>query len=221
MSLLAVFGLVMERLVYVYTERRGTALTRCATWINCALYCLLPWVLATLLVLPVFYEALVERVPHEPCAFRVRAHYFLLLHVLSFLPAALAVFVTAPLAGLLDCLRAERCSYPPSTPRGQSLVIAVVLSFMAVFFESPYFVVRVLIMSVECSNSYCARFSEGVTGGMWLRIAKAAAMPFVWLVYSDVRDAMLCRLRYKKVRNPGRAGSIEDEDNYHLVNTRM
>jgi hypothetical protein len=52
---------------------------------------------------------------------------------------------------------------------------------------------------------------------MWLRIAKASLMPFVWLVYSDLRDAMLCRLHYKRVpRNS--SGSIEDDD-YRLVNT--
>lgn len=217
-SLLAVFGLVTERLVYVFTERRGTSLTRCATWVNCALYFLLPWVVATLLILPIFYEALVERVPEQHCAYTVRDHYFLALEILSFLPAALAVFVTAPLAGLLDCLRSDNCTSFPGTPRGESLVIAVLVSFLAVFCETPYFVVRMLIMCLECNNPFCSRFNEGVTGGMWLRIAKAAAMPFLWLVYSDIRDAMLCRMQYKKVRNPA---NIEDEDNYRLVNTSI
>lgn len=219
-SLLAVLGLVMERLVYVFTERRGTHLTRFATWVNCALYCLLPWLVAAILVVPIFYEALVEPVSDQHCAFRVRDHYFLALQILSFLPAALAVFITAPLAGLLDCLRSDKCTYSPSTPRGESLVIAVLVSVLAVFCETPYFVVRMLIMCMECNNPYCSRFNDGVTGGMWLRIAKAAAMPFLWMVYSDIRDAMMCRLHYKKVRST--SGSIEDdEDNYRLVNTRM
>ena len=159
-----------------------------------------------------------ERVPEQHCAYTVRDHYFLALEILSFLPAALAVFVTAPLAGLLDCLRSDNCTSFPGTPRGESLVIAVLVSFLAVFCETPYFVVRMLIMCLECNSPFCSRFNEGVTGGMWLRIAKAAAMPFMWLVYSDIRDAMLCRMQYKKVRNPA---NIEDKDNYRLVNTPM
>lgn len=215
-SLLAVFGLVMERLVHVFAARRGMLLNRLATWINCVLYFLLPWVVAAILVLPVFYEALVERVQGETCAWRVRENYFLILQILSFLPAAAAVFFTAPLAGLWDCLRSRECHHTPSTPRGESLVIACLVSVVAVFFEMPYFVVRMIIMCVECDHPHCARFNEGLTDGMWVRIAKAAVMPFIWLAYSDVRDAMLCRLHYKKVRD-----DVEDEDDYRLMNTRM
>lgn len=217
-ALLSVFGLVLERLVYVYTERRGTYLTRCATWVNCALYFLLPWVVAAILIIPMFYEALVQPVAEEYCAYRVRDYYFMVLQILSFLPAAVAVFITAPLAGLMDCLRSEKCTYTPSTPRGESLVIAVLVSVLAVFCETPYFVVRMLIMCLECNNPFCSRFNEGVTAGMWLRIAKASLMPFLWLVYSDIRDGILCRFNYKKVKN---TNDIEDEDDYRLVNTRM
>ncbi|XP_076444070.1 uncharacterized protein LOC143282346 [Babylonia areolata] len=219
--LLAVLGLVLERLVYVHTERRGTSLTRCATWLNCALYFLLPWALSALLLVPLFHLALAGPVPGEPCAFRVRDSYFLAAHVLSFLPAAVAVFVAAPLAGLLDCVRSEKCTSTPSTPRGESLLIAVLLSALTVFGETPYFVVRVLVMCLECDDAFCSRFQQGVTAGMWLRIAKAALMPFLWLVYSDVRDALLCRFRYKRVKNSASSGCEEDEDDYHLVNTRM
>ncbi|KAK7480025.1 hypothetical protein BaRGS_00028758 [Batillaria attramentaria] len=216
-SMLAVFGLVMERLVYVFTARRGMTLRRLATWTNCALYFLLPWAVAALLVLPVFYEALVERVQDETCAWRVRDNYFLILQILSFVPAATAVFFTAPLAGLWDCLRSRECHYTPSTPRGESLAIAVLVSVLAVFCETPYFVVRMIIMCMECNHPHCQRFNEGLTDGMWVRIAKAAVMPFIWLVYSDIRDAMLCRLHYKKVKNE----SAADEDDYRLMNTQM
>lgn len=216
-SLLAVLGLVVERLVYVFTERRGMVLTRLATWLNCVLYFLLPWAASAILVLPIFYEALVERLTDHTCAWRVRDHYFLFLQILSFVPAATAVFFTAPLAGLLDCLRSRECHYTPSTPRGESLVIATLVSVLAVLGEMPYFVVRVLIMCMECNHPLCARFNDGVTGGMWVRIAKAAVMPFIWLSYSDMRAAMLCRFSYKKVKN----SSPEDDDDYKLMNTQM
>ena len=55
---------------------------------------------------------------------------------------------------------------------------------------------------------------------MWIRIAKASLMPFLWFVYSDLRDAILCRLNYKQV--PDDVDGIEDDDDeYHLVNTRI
>lgn len=220
-SLLAVLGLVLERLVYVYTERRGTYLTRLATWINCGLYCLLPWLLALVLLLPVFYEALVDRVPHVPCAWRVRDHYFLALQVLSFLPAALAVLMTAPLAGLWDCLRQERCVATPSTPRGESLVLAALVSVVAVFGETPYSVARALLLALPCRAPPCPSFQQGLSAGIWLRLAKAAVMPFLWLVYSDLRHALLCRLRYQKLpRHPSQ--DTQDNDQSHLVDsTRM
>lgn len=206
----------MERLVYVFTERRGQKLNRLATWFNCALYFILPWVTAVILVVPMFYKALVQRVPEAECAFTVRENYFLALQVVSFLPAAAAVFLTAPLAGLLDCLRSKKCAYIPSTPRGESLVIACLASVLAVFGESPFFIVRMLIMCLECNHPSCSRFNEGITISMWIRVAKAAVFPFLWLVYSDLRDAMLCRLHYKKVKNE----NIEDEDD-QVLNTKM
>lgn len=220
-SLLAVFTLVLERLVYVFTERRGTYLTRLATWINCALYFALPWLLAVILVVPVFFEALAQRVQGAECAWRVKDYYFLALQVLSFLPAALAVFVTAPLAGLWDCLRHDACAATPSTPKGESLVVGVLVSLLAVCGEAPYFTVRVMVLGLQCDSPYCSAFNQGVSGGMWLRLAKAALMPFIWLVYSDLRDAMLCRIRYKKAPRNNRSDHVEEDEQFHLVNTRM
>ena len=81
MSLLAVFGLVLERLVDVYTERRGSRLTSLATWINCALYFFLPWVVSILLVVPFFYEAFDHKVESAECAWHIKDYYFVALQV--------------------------------------------------------------------------------------------------------------------------------------------
>lgn len=211
-------GLVVERLVYVFTERRGRLLTRFAKWFNCALYILLPWLLSILLLVPIFLTALAERVPGEACAYRVRERHLLAVQIISFLPAATALFFAAPAAGLLDCLRSKECHALPSTPRGESLAVACLVSVLAVCGEAPYFVVRALLMRLECSNPYCARFNAGVTAGMWVRIAKAAVLPFLWLAYSDFRDALLCRFNYKKVKDESVS---ENDDDRKVMNTKM
>uniref|UniRef100_A0A0B7AG18 Uncharacterized protein n=1 Tax=Arion vulgaris TaxID=1028688 RepID=A0A0B7AG18_9EUPU len=94
--------------------------------------------------------------------------------------------------------------------KGESMTVTSIVSLFSIFCEVPYCVVRVLMMTMECNNSYCSRFSEALTLTMWIRVCKAGIFPFIWLAYSDIRNAMLCQLSTGKQTDED---SDEDDDN--------
>ncbi|CAL1546999.1 unnamed protein product [Lymnaea stagnalis] len=196
-SLFAVLSLVFERLVYVYTEKRQKNLRPKAEKIGTVVLFLAPWVLACLTLVFTFYGGLIIRHPDQSqCLYKVNDDYFVASQLLSFLPASIGVFVLAPFTGLLDCLRPNRCFYRPLTPKGESMTVTAFVSLVSIFAEAPYCIVRVLMMRMMCNNPFCSKFSEALTITIWIRLCKTAIFPFVWLAYTDIRDAMLCQLNF-------------------------
>ncbi|CAG5125998.1 unnamed protein product [Candidula unifasciata] len=190
--LFAVLSLVLERFIYVYTEKTQKNIKPWAAKIGTTILMFLPWILSCLILLPIFYAGLLAKFtdPNQ-CLFKVNEGYFVASQLMSFILPSLGVFILAPFTGLLDCLRPKRCFYKPLTPRGESMAITATVSLVSIFCEAPYCVVRVLMMTVECNNSYCSRFSEALTLAMWIRVCKAGVFPFIWLAYTDIRDALL------------------------------
>ncbi|BFY97717.1 hypothetical protein BsWGS_00757 [Bradybaena similaris] len=190
--LFAVLSLVLERFTYVYTEKKEKYIKLWVAKIGTAILMILPWILSCLILLPIFYAGLLAKFtdPNQ-CLFKVDDTYFVATQLLSFIVPSLGVFILAPFTGLLDCLRPKRCFYKPLTPRGESMAVTATVSLFSIFCEAPYCVVRVLMMTMECNNSYCSRFSEALTMAMWVRICKAAIFPFIWLAYTDIREALL------------------------------
>lgn len=176
----------------MYTEKKEKNIKLWVAKIGTAILMILPWILSCLILLPIFYAGLLAKFTDpKQCLFKVDDTYFVASQLLSFIVPSLGVFILAPFTGLLDCLRPKRCFYKPLTPRGESMAVTATVSLFSIFCEAPYCVVRVLMMTMECNNSYCSRFSEALTMAMWVRICKAAIFPFIWLAYTDIREALL------------------------------
>ena len=219
--MLAVFGLVIERLIYLHNVQHGQRLTNPAKWTICTLCFILPWILTASNLIPIFVSMIVAIVPETYCTFFILRHQFFILSVLSFFPAAAAIFIATPLAGLLYCLRSnsvKSCSPGVKTPCGESLVVITELCLLSVVCETPYFTAHMITNHMECRYLYCDRLNTGLQVGMWLRLAKCALMPFIWLIYSDVRRALLCYVKYDQIDKSDRKAikGIEEES---LVNT--
>ena len=192
-SILAVFCLVLERFVYVYTEKKQKNVPFCCSTLGTVLLLLLPWLGAAAMLVPTFLSGLLARsADPDSCLFKVNDSYFLASHLLAFVPASLGVFILAPCTGLIDCLRPKTCFYTPVTPRGESMTVTTIVTLFSIFCEVPWVVVRLLMMRMECNSPDCVALSEGLTIAMWVRLAKAAIFPFIWLAYTDIRDAMKC-----------------------------
>ncbi|XP_005104918.1 uncharacterized protein LOC101860676 [Aplysia californica] len=194
LSLFAVFCLVLERFVYVYTEKKQKNILPLARTIGTVILMLVPWVFSLIILLPTFLSGLLAKsTKSDSCLFKVDDSFFLACQLLAFIPASFGVFIFAPFTGLLDCLRPKRCFYRPLTPRGESSTVTTIVTLFSIFCEAPYCIVRVLMMRMECNSPDCTRLAEGLTLTMWLRISKAAVFPFIWLAYTDIRDAMKCK----------------------------
>ncbi|KAK0070106.1 histamine H1 receptor [Biomphalaria pfeifferi] len=196
LSLYAVAFLVFERFMYIYTEKHKTLLLMKSKKITTMVLILLPWILSLLVLLPIFQSAiLVKSEDQNSCLFKVNDGFFFAAYILAFFPPSILVGTLTPFTGLLDCLRPNSCSYKPLTPKGESLTVTAFVSFCSIFSEAPYCIVRLLMLKMECNNPYCSRFSEALTMTMWIRISKAALFPFIWLAYTDIRDAVLCQIK--------------------------
>lgn len=210
-SLFAVLSLVFERFIYVYTEKKQKNVKPWAARVGTIILIIAPWFLSFLFLLPIFQGGfLTKSRDMNQCLYKVDDGYFVASQLISFIPASLGVFLLAPFTGLLDCLRPNRCFYKPLTPKLESMTITAIVSLFSIFCEAPYCIVRVLMMRMECNNPYCSRFSEALTMTMWVRVCKASIFPFIWLAYTDIRDAMLCQLSTGKIDEES---DDEDGDN--------
>ncbi|GFS10758.1 cell surface protein [Elysia marginata] len=216
-ALFAVLSLVFERFVYVYTEKRQRKIKPVAQILGTIVLLIVPWVFSCLFLLPVFFGGLLARA-NDPssCLYKTDDHFFLATQLLSFIPPSLGVFILAPFTGLLDCLRPKSCFYQPLTPKGESMTVTTVVTLFSIFAEAPFCTVRILMMRLECNNPYCTRFSEALTVTWWVRIIKAAVFPFVWLFYTDIRDAMGCHMDFSM--SDGDMDS-DEEDEFELKQT--
>lgn len=210
-ALFAVLSLVSERFVYVYTEKRQRKIKPLAQILGTIALLVAPWVASCLFLIPLFIGGLVAR-SNDPssCLFKTNDNFFLAAQLMSFIPPSVGVFILAPFTGLLDCLRPKSCFYRPVTPKGESTTVTTVVTLFSIFAEAPFCTVRILMMHLECNNPYCTRFSEALTITWWVRIMKAAVFPFVWLFYTDIRDAMGCHMDFSVL--DGETDSDEDDE---------
>ncbi|RUS86324.1 hypothetical protein EGW08_005909 [Elysia chlorotica] len=197
-ALFAVLSLVFERFVYVYTEKRQRKIKPLAQILGTIVLLVVPWLISTLFLLPIYFGGLVAKA-RDPnmCLYKTDDHFFVATQLISFIPPSLGVFILAPFTGLLDCLRPKRCFYKPLTPKGESMTVTTVVTLFSIFAEAPFCIVRVLMMRLECNTPDCTRFSETLTVTWWVRIIKTAVFPFVWLFYTDIRDAMGCQMDFR------------------------
>ena len=189
---MAVMCLVAERFIYVYTEKHQKNVTLLCRVLATLVLLILPWVLASVLLVPTFFYGLLARAESPSCLFKVDDSYLLACQLLAFIPASFGVFILAPCTGLLDCLKPAACFYKPETPHGESSRVTTIVSLFAVFSELPFCIVKVIQLRMECNSPECHTFDEMITLAMWIRLVKAAIFPFFWLAYTDIRDAMKC-----------------------------
>ncbi|GFN92135.1 hypothetical protein PoB_001864100 [Plakobranchus ocellatus] len=214
-ALFAVFSLVLERFVYVYTEKRQRKLKPLAQILGTVVLFAAPWLISCLFLLPVYFSGLLAKAKDpQSCLYKIDDHFFVASQLISFIPASLGVFILAPFTGLLDCLRPKSCFYKPLTPKGESMTVTTIVTLFSIFAEAPFCIVRVLMMRLECNNPYCTRFSETLTTTWWIRIVKAAIFPFIWLFYTDIRDAMRCQMDFSL--SDGGMDSDDEEDGLEL-----
>ncbi|KAH9492457.1 hypothetical protein Btru_029149 [Bulinus truncatus] len=195
LSLFAVASLVFERFIYVYKEKQNKYLFLKANKLITVMLLILPWIMSVLILLPPFQASiLIKSEDQNSCLFKVNENYFVASHLLAVIPPSVFVVLLAPFTGLLDCMRPNHCTYKPLTPKGESVTVTAFVSLCSIFAEAPYCIVRLLMLTMECNSAFCSRFSEALTMTMWIRISKAAIFPFIWLSYTDIRDAILCNL---------------------------
>uniref|UniRef100_A0A0B7ADB5 G-protein coupled receptors family 1 profile domain-containing protein n=1 Tax=Arion vulgaris TaxID=1028688 RepID=A0A0B7ADB5_9EUPU len=117
-SLFAVLSLVLERFLYVYTEKKQKNVKPLVEKIGTAVLMISAWILSCIYLLPIFFGGLLAKSTNpEQCVYKVDDRYFLAAQLLSFVLPSLGVFILAPFTGLLDCLRPKRCFYRPLTPK--------------------------------------------------------------------------------------------------------
>lgn len=221
MSLFAVFSLVLERFIYVFTEKKQIYVKPWASRLITVVLLVSPWLLAAILLVPTFYGGMLAKSSNgDNCLFKVNENYFVAAQLLSFIPASLAVFVAAPYTGLLDCLRPNRCFYTPLTPKGESVTVTAFVSLCSIFAEAPFSIVRVLVMKMECDNSVCVGLVHALTMTIWVRLCKTAIMPFIWLAYTDIRNAMLCQLSFGEDPNDDEDDEEEFEEPEQVDDTQ-
>ncbi|ESO89630.1 hypothetical protein LOTGIDRAFT_164935 [Lottia gigantea] len=188
--LMTVLSAVIERSIFVIKKTNLNGLLK---WIVTVILFLAPWIIAAILILPLFYVGMGDPETDKECVYTGDQDLFIAAQVVSYiLPGLLIV----PLALVTGVYHVKKIEVKPLEKilillkREAVSVISLVTVFSLVM-EVPSFVVGMLNMTMHCTGPSCLGL-RGTEIALWVRIIKISVYPFLWLAYSDIRSCLPC-----------------------------
>ncbi|XP_067665171.1 melanin-concentrating hormone receptor 1-like isoform X1 [Haliotis asinina] len=209
LSVLTAIALVIDRFLFIMQKPVTTKWLRIVVAV---VLMIMPWVIGVLLALPLFFKSFEMGDPEMGCVQEVNLWNIVCAHVICFVLPSIPLFILATLSGLCSTNKKKippkelmyDCRDKPISFKGESIKVVVLVCFMTIFPEVPYFVISLLRYTTSCDQPYCLDFFQALKVSVWLRAAKALVFPFIWLWFTDIKSAIICR--------PTGAADEEDDD---------